>query len=89
MLTELNLLHELEKDIYDAFADGCRTKKEESINKRIIIRECELKYSFNKYQKEIYEKIINLKNELNEHECIRLINYVLENYTNKKNIKKI
>ncbi len=83
MINEFNLKQEIEIEIYNEFLDEYRTEKESNINNKIIFRESELKHSLNKYQMELFEKIVDLKNDLHLLECLKLIKFVIENYIKK------
>lgn len=83
MINEFNLKQEIEIEIYNEFLDEYRTEKESNINNKIIFRESELKHSLNKYQMELFEKIVDLKNNLHLLECLKLIKFVMENYIKK------
>lgn len=86
MINEFDLKNEMEIEIYNKFLDNYRTDKESNIYNKIIAKECELKHSLNKFQLLIYEKIVDLKNDLYLLENLRLIKFVMRKYDEFKNL---
>ena len=80
MQKSFNTKYEFERDIYDDFLDLYRTNEEIDICTDILAQERLLKFKANKRQRELYEKIISLKNDLHKLECLRLIKFIMENY---------
>lgn len=84
MVTKFNMKYEFERDIYNEFLDLYRSDEEFDIYTDILAQEAKLKFKVSKAQRELYEKLVALKNDLHELECLRLIKFVMKNYENSK-----
>jgi len=80
--------YEFERDIYNEFLDLYRSDEEFDIYTDILAQEAKLKFKVSKAQRELYEKLVALKNDLHELECLRLIKFVMKNYENSKKSTK-
>ncbi len=88
MVTKFNMKYEFERDIYNEFLDLYRSDEEFDIYTDILAQEAKLKFKVSKAQRELYEKLVALKNDLHELECLRLIKFVMKNYENSKKSTK-